>query len=102
MPLPVKKGDRIAQLILEKCSTPPVAVVDELPATTRYVVLAASVLSRTPHTSHRRPPVYVRRVDTAATRDCRGAGGFGSTGIKRQRTTPPPVAEDAGSDESKK
>jgi dUTP pyrophosphatase len=28
-------GTRIAQLILERCSTPPVTIVDELPSTTR-------------------------------------------------------------------
>ena len=31
----VRKGDRVAQLILERCSTPAVTVVDELPSTDR-------------------------------------------------------------------
>lgn len=34
-PFRVKRGDRIAQLIIERCETPEVDVVDELPPTAR-------------------------------------------------------------------
>jgi dUTP pyrophosphatase len=34
-PFSFKSGDRIAQLILEKCSTPPVKLVDDLDNTSR-------------------------------------------------------------------
>jgi len=36
----VQRGDRIAQLILEKCATPPVMVVDDLSSTSRCVLQA--------------------------------------------------------------
>lgn len=60
----VKRGDRIAQLILEKCSTPDVTVVDELPDSSRYVLGRCScsvLLDLTPVLKQRRWRLWVHR-----------------------------------------